>query len=149
MGPDHELVQSVVDPLVDFGFDDPELEPPARALLASWVAEGQVQNGGFFQFFWNHPPQEWPIAYEALEAIGAPRHADLLGEAIRRLEADPDTFLTARKEGTLEAFSAEAQERKFNDLEERWFEFEASGVEPLFDLWTSWIREHGLGAPPT
>jgi Domain of unknown function (DUF4375) len=142
--PDEELVQSAVDPLLDFDLDDATLERAARALLASWVADAEVQNGGFFQLFWNHRPQEWPIAHAALDEIGAPRHAQLLADAMQRVEAHAETFLVARKAGTLEAFSEEAQEGYFDDLEDAWFEFETSGAEQLFSLWANWIREHGL-----
>jgi Domain of unknown function (DUF4375) len=147
--PDEELVQPALDPFFGFDLDDAALAPAARMLLASWVADAEVQNGGFFQLFWNHRPQEWPIAHAALEEIGAPRHAELLAEAVRRVEAQAETFLAAKKEGTLKAFSEKAQEGYFDDLEDAWFEFETSGVEPLFSLWASWVREHDLEVPAT
>jgi len=145
--PDEQLVQSALDPFLDFDLDDAALAPAPHVLLASWVADAEVQNGGFFQLFWNHRPQTWPIARAAFEEIGANWHAELLAEATRRVEAHADSFIAARKQRTLEAFSAEAQEDYLADLEEVWFECEAT--EPLMPLWANWVREHELEAPTT
>ena len=140
-------MQSALDPFFEFDLDDAKLAPAPRVLLASWVADAEVQNGGLFQFFWNHRPQTWPIARAAFEGIGANRHAELLAEAIQRVEAHADSVIAARKEGTLEAFSTEAQEGYLADLEDAWFECETT--EPLMPLWANWVREHELEAPAT
>jgi hypothetical protein len=145
--PDEQLVQSALDPFLDFDLDDAALAPAPRVLLASWVADAEVQNGGFFQLFWNHRPQTWPIARAAFEEIGAKRHAELLAEAMQRVEAHADSFIAARTQGSLEAFSAEAQEGYLVDLEDAWFECETT--EPLMPLWAIWVRERELGVPTT
>lgn len=147
MPPDEELVRSALDPFLAFDLDDGALAPAPRVLLASWVADAEVQNGGLFQLFWNHRPQAWPIARAAFEEIGAKRHAKLLAEAMQRVEAHADSLIAARKHGTLEAFSAEAQEGYLADLDDAWFECETT--ESLMPLWANWVREHELEAPTT
>jgi hypothetical protein len=66
-------------------------------------------------------------------------------EAVQRVEAHADSFIAARRQGTLDAFSAEAHEGYLADLEDAWFECERT--EPLMPLWANWVRERELDAP--
>jgi hypothetical protein len=67
----------------DFGkkaFLDQSL--PQKVFSAIWAVESEVNSGGFSQYFWNESCETVPFIVEALEAIGAPRTADICRRAI-------------------------------------------------------------------
>jgi hypothetical protein len=55
---------------------------PQKVFSAIWDLESQVNNGGFSQYLRNTSSETAPFVVEALEAIGAPRTADLCRRAI-------------------------------------------------------------------
>jgi Domain of unknown function (DUF4375) len=55
---------------------------PQRVFSSLWALESEVNNGGFSQYFLNDSSETAAFAAEALEAIGAPRTADICRRAI-------------------------------------------------------------------
>ena len=53
-----------------------------KVFSAIWAAESEINNGGFAQYFRNSSCETAPFLVEALEAIGAPRTADICRRAI-------------------------------------------------------------------
>jgi hypothetical protein len=62
--------------------DYPALSTEERVLLAIWELEGQANNGGLQQFFFNSSGCLAPHIGEALRTIGASRMAAILEQAI-------------------------------------------------------------------
>jgi len=92
-----------------------------RTLLAVWVVDAEVNNGGFDQYFFNSSGDLAPETPSALERIGAPRAAALLRRAIERFpDAQPASTQTARHD-QLEALRLDDDESIFEDLDESWF----------------------------
>ena len=69
---------------VQFGKQDFDLQSiPQRVFSSVWAVEGEVNNGGFAQYFCNVSGAETAIfVAEALDIIGAPRTADICRRAI-------------------------------------------------------------------
>jgi hypothetical protein len=60
-------------------FDD--LSEPEKVFHVVWRLEGQVNNGGFWQYFWNSSGDHAFIAPYAFEQIGARKTAQIIREA--------------------------------------------------------------------
>jgi len=55
---------------------------PQKVFSSIWAVESEVNNGGFTQYFANSSSETAPFVAEALDAIGAPRTADIRRRAI-------------------------------------------------------------------
>jgi hypothetical protein len=55
---------------------------PQRVFSSIWAVESEVNNGGFSQYFQNSSAETASFGAQALEAIGAPRTADICRRAI-------------------------------------------------------------------
>src|SRR5215510_2308377 len=58
------------------------LPEPKRVFRAIWELESQVNNGGFYQYFWNSSARTVPGVWQALQAIGATSTAAIVNDAI-------------------------------------------------------------------
>ena len=58
------------------------LPEPKRVFVAIWELESQVNNGGFYQYFWNTSAWTIPDIWQALQAIGATSTAAIVNDAI-------------------------------------------------------------------
>jgi hypothetical protein len=59
------------------------LRPELRHLYATSVCDGEVCNGGFYQFYSNRTGVLGPEAVEAFDAIGLPEFAEIVRETLR------------------------------------------------------------------
>lgn len=66
-----------------------ELEPDARDIFVVGLLEGEVNNGGFSQYFWNTEGQHAAATVEVLKRIGAKDTASLLRRAMKLYGAPP------------------------------------------------------------
>lgn len=66
-----------------------ELEPEARDIFAVGLLEGEVNNGGFSQYFWNTEGQHAAATVDVLKRIGAKEVASLLRRAMKLYGAPP------------------------------------------------------------
>ena len=69
-----------IDQLSNRSFDS--LEGPEQVFFLVWWLEGEVNNGGFHQFFFNSNGALAPETLDALHTIGAPNTGEILREAI-------------------------------------------------------------------
>lgn len=101
---------------------DELLRTLSRGQLIVWgtfLVEGEVNNGGFNQFFWNSSRGDVRLAREAYEALGATEFLELLDEAVERRDAATERLGPYAERGTLEAFSDSYSEAVFDDLDRR------------------------------
>jgi hypothetical protein len=56
---------------------------PQKVFTSVWAIEAEVNNGGFSQYFFNTACETAAFVVEALDAIGAPKTADICRRAIR------------------------------------------------------------------
>ena len=108
-----------------------------RRIVWGWfMVDGEVNNGGFNQLFWNDSRRSVSLAREAFQLIGATDHLQLLDEAVARLDANLDRFKRYAVLRTLDAFSESYAEGVFDDLDRRYFDLDA---DPLL---VAYIRSH-------
>lgn len=70
-----------------------ELEADARDIYVVGLLEGEVNNGGFSQYFWNTEGQHAAATVDVLKRIGARETASLLRRAMRLYGAPPSDDL--------------------------------------------------------
>jgi hypothetical protein len=110
---------------------------PQKVFSAIWAVESEVNNGGFSQYFLNSSAESVPFIVEALNAIGAPKTADICRRAI----------VTAFPSGlphTVEAIQAAASDfsaetlGKLEPLDQEFFSYPHN----LTDLLFAFVSEH-------
>jgi hypothetical protein len=103
----------------------------------SWV-EGEVDNGGFNQYFWN-PSGAFRIeALEGYKLIGATQHEQIMAEAIKVYAAIESKLKQQQEKGTLKAFSDSYKDNPLNKLDDQFYELK----ENVSALRVRFIREH-------
>jgi hypothetical protein len=66
-----------------FGKEDFGLQsPPQQVFSAIWAVESEVNSGGFSQYFSNDSAESASFVVQALEAIGAPKTANISNRAV-------------------------------------------------------------------
>jgi hypothetical protein len=126
---DADLEQAIVDYVIaklDSHHDQEEavlnrLPKGVRLLWLTWVVEGQVNNGGFNQYYWNTNDVNSEDAVEAFEFFSAKEHAALMKEANRVRANEIDAMQGFKDQGSLEAFSESYKESKLNPIDSRFY----------------------------
>ncbi len=95
---------------------------PQKVFSSIWSVEDQVNNGGFSQYFQNLSSETAGFVVEALEAISAPRTAEICKRAIgcafpNGLPSSPEAISSAASD-----FSDETQE-KLDALDQEFFQY--------------------------
>lgn len=91
--------------------------------------EGEVNNGGIDQFFFNSGGDYFRETVDALELIGAKKTAQILRDACSRFPGgEPPIGLHERREILLRSVSPDAE--AFTDLDEQFYRYE----DELYDL---------------
>ncbi len=104
-----------------------ELPEPSRHLYAMHWCVSEVCNGGFHQFFANSTGVLAPEAVDGFKAIGLPKTAALIAEAMARL---PDPYPRDRdvRQNALDELDPEDLDEEddwespFDDLDDRFFD---------------------------
>jgi type IV pilus biogenesis protein CpaD/CtpE len=141
---DNELEQAVVDYVAAklagcHGREEEALAvlpAGARALWLTWVVEGEVNNGGFNQYYWNTNDRFAADAVDAFRFFSATEHASLMQEANRVRAQESRTIQEFKDRGSLDAFSESYKESKLGPLDERFYDLK----ESLSALRTAKIR---------
>jgi hypothetical protein len=93
----------------------------AQALYITSLVDGEVNNGGFNQFYWNSSGTFADQAAEAFEFFSAHEHAALMREAnsVRALEAAKIEKYKDR--GSLDGFSDSYKESKLGPIDDKYY----------------------------
>ena len=143
--PDAEVEQAIIDYVIAKleASDGPDKElieglpGGARAFYLTWIVEGQVNNGGFNQYYFNTEGQFASEAVAAFEYFGASEHAALMREANAVRAEEAAEMAKFKKKGTLEAFSDSYEETKLGPLDDRFYKLK----ENLSQLRIARIRQ--------
>ena len=123
----------VWDRVEEVGWD--ELTPIQRQVLAVQLLEGEVNNGGFDQYFFNSSGDSWPDAQAGLQAIGATAVAKLLDQALARFgDGPPSTVQEIRQQQLAKIAAANG----FSPLEDEFYKDENNSQPALL----SYIAAH-------
>lgn len=140
--PDEELVLTVFDTLA---VQAPEylseeeylktLSPARRAVYALYILAGEVDNGGFNQYYYNTEAEAAAYLPAACELVGAPKYADLVRRANACYEREK---LAQRQDGSLETFCASYENNPLEAFDDEFYLLE--NCRPLDKLLTAFIR---------
>ena len=126
--PDEDLEQVIVDYVVqklESGFDEDtvlrSLSDGNRALWLTWIVEGEVNNGGFNQYYWNTDGKHSVEAVTSFEFFSASKHASLMREANATRKEEAATIREFEDKNTLEAFSDSYQASKLGPLDDKFY----------------------------
>ena len=119
---------------ISFGRTDfTELDNPEIVFIAVWVLEGEVNNGGFAQYFQNSSSETVLVVLQALHTIGANRTANICRRAIKTvfpsgLPSTPiDISLLAQK-------MTETQGAQLEPLDQEFYGYPDNLTELLYDF---------------
>lgn len=115
------------------------LTPGQRALCIVLSVEGEVNNGGFNQYYYNPSGQNADEAEAAFTKIGAIEYADIMREA-NLLYDSIKQDLEKKDDGTMESFSKSYENNPLNALDTKFYELETA--QPLLPIIAKFIREN-------
>ena len=115
------------------------LTPGQRGFYVTWILEGEVNNGGFNQYYYNTGGQLAGYGAEAFATIGAMKFAGLVKEA-ETIYADIKDDLEKYNDGTIESFSKSYENNPLNDLDTRFFKLYSE--EPIGKLRVKFVRDN-------
>jgi hypothetical protein len=141
------LIELSESKMADFGKKEFATQSiPQKVFSALWAVEGEVNNGGFSQYFLNSSCETAPFVAEALDIIGAPQTADICRRAIAcafpgGLPSTPDAIAAAASDLPEEVVE------KLNAMDEEFFTYPHNLTNLLF----AYVSKHpeDFGALPT
>jgi hypothetical protein len=145
--PDDELEQAVFDNIyenIKNDFDNEfenlnKLSNGQQAFWSTWVLEGEVNNGGFNQFYFNSSGQFFKMAEIGFRTIGAEKYAELTTRA-NKIYAENKERLEEFDDGTMESFSESYKDNPLNKLDDEFYDL--GDKESISELRIKYIREH-------
>lgn len=145
--PDDELEQAVFDNIyenIKNDFDNEfenlnKLSNGQQAFWSTWVLEGEVNNGGFNQFYFNSSGQFFKMAEIGFKTIGAEKYAELNTRA-NKIYAENKERLEEFDDGTMESFSESYKDNPLNKLDDEFYDL--GDKESVSELRIKYIREH-------
>jgi hypothetical protein len=143
--PDDQIESAIIQALIDIvtGTADEAydkvmtLTPGLRMMWGTFMADGEVFNGGFNQFFWNDSRQYATQAIEGFRLIGAEEHARLVEDGVQLFFAEADKLRPFRQRRTLDAFSESYEHTDSSGLDTRYY-----ALPDFSPLRVRYIREH-------
>lgn len=132
--PDDQLGQTVFDNIYELIGEDydnelqniEKMSTGQQAIFSTWIAEIEINNGGFNQFFFNSSGQYVAMAADAYELIGAKKFGGLMKKAIE-LYSSLNENHELNIDGTLESFSESYTNNPFDDLDNKFYELYETG----------------------
>ncbi|WP_298507122.1 DMP19 family protein [uncultured Maribacter sp.] len=110
-----------------------------QAFWSTWIIEGEVNNGGFNQFYFNSSGQYSKMAEVGFKTIGAEKYADLTVRA-NKIYNENKERLEEFDDGTMESFSESYKDNPLNELDTEFYEL--GETESVSELRIKYIREH-------
>jgi hypothetical protein len=143
----YDLLHAIVDGLsAEMGGEDlpdeedvlAEASPGQRAIYALTAADGEVNNGGFEQFFFNSSGALMHEAIEGAELIGASQQAEILRKAATIYPEGTVPKDRAERDRILQAVPGAELERVLGPLNDRWY----AGDRALERLMVAYVEAH-------
>lgn len=144
---DNNLLQVVFDNLSERQPTDYEKEyetvmnwnKSRQAIYMIWLLEGEVNNGGYNQFYFNSSGQFYKHLPEMLKLVGAIKFADLTQRANNTFEKE-NPKITQHQDGTLEGFSKSCDDNPLNKFDDEFYKLYEK--ENLQEIQVKYIRTH-------
>ncbi len=113
-----------------------DLTHAEQVFRAIWELEGDVNNGGFSQYYFNNSADSAYFAPDALEEIGASAMAALVRDANSLFPGG----MVPRERGARQAL-LEPLEAQFDALDQAFWEYPENLAELLFDYVSNHVEE--------
>lgn len=110
-----------------------------QAIYMIWLLEGEVNNGGYNQFYFNSSGQFYKHLPDALKLVGANKFADLTKRANDIFEKE-NPKITQHQDGTLEGFSKSYDDNPLNKFDDEFYGLYKT--ENLQQIQLDFIRKH-------
>ena len=144
---DDKLEQTIFDNIYEIIGDDyknelnnvKKLSKGQQAFFSTWIIEGEVNNGGFNQFYFNSSGQYSKMAEIGFKTIGAEKFSELTKRA-NKVFFENKERLEEFDDGTMESFSESYKDNPLNDLDTEFYKLYES--EKIGDLRIKYIREN-------
>jgi hypothetical protein len=95
--------------------------PTIQRLHAMYLVDGEVNNGGFNQLFFNGDDSWLPRAIEGFEQAGLDGHRDIVVAVQVPAATEEAMRAAAHAANTLQAFSDTYRETRLGEYDERWY----------------------------
>ena len=143
--PNLELVLKVTDPLLSQYLESGKeaLSEKQRWLLAVWLLDAEVNNGGFDQYFWNGSGDFTGEAIRGLSEFGARETASIVSAAAAEFPGPTPPENTGERRTLLDKIQNSPGAR-FETLDQQFYDCE----EDLFQLSAAFIIREGMHAEP-
>lgn len=116
-----------------FGKEEFLLQSESQKVFSSvWALESEVNNGGFSQYFLNSSAETAAFVAKALDAIGAPRTADICRRAVERAFPDGLPATTEEISSAAADFSDELL-AELDSVDREFFAYPHDLTELLYD----------------
>ena|SRR5579864_2438669 len=137
------LISLSVSDKTEFGRKDfANQSRPQKIFSAIWEVEAEVNNGGFKQYFLNNSAESAHFVAEALEAIGAPKTAEICRRAIAIAFPSGLPKATELIQSAAADFSDETMD-KLDELDQEFFAYPHNLTDLLFAFVSTHPEEFG------
>ena len=145
---DDKLLQVVFDNLSEqlpkdyqkeYEFVTTKFNSSQQAIFLSWWLEGEVNNGGFNQYYTNSSGQYADLVPNLLTKIDAVKFSDLAKRANEIYKTNYKQ-ITKEQDGSLEGFSKSYENNPLNDIDTEFYKLYE--VENLYDKQIKFIRNN-------
>lgn len=105
--------------------------PSIRQLYAAFLLDGEINNGGFSQLFFNGLGDWLDEAIAGLAAVGLEDHRQVMVDAADAALSKLDDLHAAQRDKSLEAYAEWAGESELQPYDDRWYGLPA--IDAAFD----------------
>ncbi len=116
-----------------------KLNKEQQAFYLVWCLEGEVNNGGYNQFYYNSTGKYFELLPDALELIGATKHSELMRRA-NKIFIIENKKITQEQDGTLEGFSKSYEDNPLDIFDQEFADLEE--IENLEELQIKLVRKN-------
>jgi hypothetical protein len=116
-----------------------KLSAGQQMFWATWILEGEVNNGGFNQYYFNSDGVFAQMALDGCRRIKANKFADLVSRANNVYQENKER-LAAYDDGSMESFSKSYKDNPLNKFDDDFYDLEKK--ENISKLRIKYIREH-------
>ena len=127
-------ILDIIQKKCDYGQKMDKLTDGERIIYLIGDVEGEVNNGGFSQYFFNSSGKYANEAISALKTVGAEYTSSLLEQAMKIYKNGP----TSESRNEPEEDLTEDQEEKLNELDNKFYEYK----DNLSKLQIEYIKNH-------
>ncbi|WP_433832103.1 DMP19 family protein [Flavobacterium anhuiense] len=106
---------------------------------STWKLEGEVNNGGFNQFYFNSDEEFGQMAEDGFQIIGLKQYADLTHEA-NQIYKENKVRLQQYEDGTVKSFSESYEDNPLNKVDDKFYDLQEK--QGISEFRIKYIRKH-------